>query len=510
MSNSSSGQNENGAEDVPRKVRAPFGGFITEGLPEGDEIECFNCGHMVAREDLSHKCKKIVLVPQSGIPVRQIKKLTESSGFAAEPLGIRFGASHFLTKKIPRDSVVQGTEFPTGDDGECQNDSLEGIYPDRNEWVGPEGGLHPFGPKSICDPCFSKVLLDFSQISKGERESGADFEPISKRFTGGSDDLDWAWRNMRTSLGSIWVHQGNAEAVAAEIGREGREKVREFHSRFYAADRQQVLNSLRIPEVDPEADNEPSAALGTAGIITAAASLLLAFTVAPGVFGGMIWVGLAMVLINGHRLSKWDKLREAVFVESWEPTRIFETIDKGIRQSEKVVVLLAKVLVQKKLSDSGESSKPSDWASSVNYRWNPLGPLPVLPVRAMTPLEAEDFVKRIVSYLGESGAATTRYVQDGGIDVISDHYAIQVKHEMAKIGPSVVRETFGVATSLGKKAGVFAKSGFTKSAVDFANENGVTLLTYEPSLAGESKSGREALARGLTGLTVFSGPEDSP
>jgi hypothetical protein len=50
---------------------------------------------------------------------------------------------------------------------------------------------------------------------------------------------------------------------------------------------------------------------------------------------------------------------------------------------------------------------------------------------------------------------------------------------------------------MGKRAGVFSKSGFTKSAIDFADDNEVLLVRYEPSLAGFSKAGRAAIANGL-------------
>lgn len=512
MSTTDSGQNggppkktvPNGLGGLLGRIRPGFSSQSGSEPITEPKIECLRCGRMVTNDDTSHQC--VTWVRRVEMSDREMAKFEKECNFSSYPLGTWLMARQFLRQEIVPDAEAKGIEFPPPADYECLNDNDEGIYPHLDEVVHPEGGVHPSGAKGICDPCFLKVLSDFSLIPKAQRDTVADAGPILERFRGVSEDLDWAWRRMKKGLESIWVHQANAEDTAAQIGEIGKAAVREFNARFFEDDRQQLIRTLRIPAIDPEAGNEPSSSLTVGGILTAAISLLLAFTVEPGVFGGMVWVGLAMVLINGRRHSKWEERRAASYVAPWEPTKLLDGIDEGFRERETAALLLAKFLVMKKLSDAGESAKPSDWAASVDYRWNPLGPLPTLPERPMTPLEAEDFVKRIMSYLGESGAKTTRYVNDGGIDVVSDHYAVQVKHEATKIGPSVVRETFGVATSLGKRAGVFSKSGFTKSAIDFADENDVLLVRYEPSLAGVSKAGRAAVS---DGLVAASHPSDA-
>jgi len=497
MSKTVSGSNEdrseksakNGLAGFMGQIRARAGGLGSPESTSDPKIECLRCGRMVANDDTSHEC--VTWVRRVDISDWKFAKLEEECHFSSQPLGTWLMARQFLRQEIVPDAEAKGVDFPTPADYECFN---------VDEAVHPEDGTHPSGPKNVCEQCFSKALSNFSLIPRTERDNGPDVDLLLQRFRGISEDLDWSWRRMKKELESVWVYQANAEDKTAQIGEIGKATLREFNARFFEHDRQHLIRALRIPAIDPEAGNEPSSSLTVGGAWTAAISLLLAFTVEPGVFGGLVWVGLAMVLINGRRHSKWEERRAANYVAPWEPAKLLNSIDEGFRERETVAVLLAKFLVTKKLFDAGESAKPSDWAASVDYRWNPLGPLPILPDRPMTPLEAEDFVKRIISYLGASGAETTRYVNDGGIDVVSDHYAVQVKHEATKIGPSVVRETFGVATSLGKRAGVFSKSGFTKSAIDFADENEVLLVRYEPSLAGFSKAGRAALADGLGGL----------
>ena len=185
------------------------------------------------------------------------------------------------------------------------------------------------------------------------------------------------------------------------------------------------------------------------------------------------------------------------YVPAWRPERTLSQIQEEIGWRQGTVKALACYLVEQALRISGEASNSTEWANSVGYRWNPLGPRPTLPDREITPEEAEHFVQRLVSYLGEPGAKTTRFVDDGGIDVISENYAIQVKHEARNIGPQVVREIFGVASSLGKRAAVFARVGFTRSAIQFAESNNIVLVTYDGPLMGWTAAGREALEKGL-------------
>jgi len=125
---------------------------------------------------------------------------------------------------------------------------------------------------------------------------------------------------------------------------------------------------------------------------------------------------------------------------------------------------------------------PEDWSTSVNNLWKPLGPRPIEPKREMTPAEAEEYVGQLLRYFGVVGAKTTRYSRDGGIDVEANEMVTQVKHQQNPVGVAVVREIFGVATHKGKLGAVFAKSGFTKEAIDFAQNTQITLITYLPRL----------------------------
>jgi hypothetical protein len=141
---------------------------------------------------------------------------------------------------------------------------------------------------------------------------------------------------------------------------------------------------------------------------------------------------------------------------------------------------------------------PEDWKKSVGNRWQPLGPRPLIPPAGLTPKEAETYVSQMLNFYGLAGTKVTRYSRDGGIDVESDKGVFQVKHQTAPVGVGVIREILGVAASKGKRAGVFAKTGFTKEATEFAERNGIVLFSYTPILQGRTK-----VAEGL----IYSGFE---
>jgi hypothetical protein len=80
--------------------------------------------------------------------------------------------------------------------------------------------------------------------------------------------------------------------------------------------------------------------------------------------------------------------------------------------------------------------------------------------------------------LGEHDARLGPGRQDGGVDVESSHYVVQVKHWQANVGGPAVRQIFGVATARGKVAIVVALSGYTRDAEAFATQAGVALFSY--------------------------------
>jgi hypothetical protein len=148
--------------------------------------------------------------------------------------------------------------------------------------------------------------------------------------------------------------------------------------------------------------------------------------------------------------------------------------------------------------DKAYGSSPEDWKKATQNRWQPLGPMPLVPSDGLSPKEAETHVGQILKFYGLEGVNKTRYSRDGGIDVESNTAVFQVKHQVAPVGVQVLREIYGVAAAEGKRAGVFAKTGFTKEALVFAERTGVAVFRYIPIVRGMTPMSSQLLETGFT------------
>lgn len=119
--------------------------------------------------------------------------------------------------------------------------------------------------------------------------------------------------------------------------------------------------------------------------------------------------------------------------------------------------------------------------------------------------QAEELAAQWMRHLGASDAAVTQATRDGGFDVESSHFVVEVKHRSTAMGPSFVREIFGVAQAKRKRAVFFSRGGYTKEAIRFGRDTGVLLFVYDAergTLTGLTPESRRAIADGLTGETT--------
>jgi hypothetical protein len=65
---------------------------------------------------------------------------------------------------------------------------------------------------------------------------------------------------------------------------------------------------------------------------------------------------------------------------------------------------------------------------------------------------------------------------DGGIDVVTADWAVQVKHTAKRVGRPAVQQLVGAALTLGREPVLFSTSGFSAPAVVYADEHDVALL----------------------------------
>lgn len=116
------------------------------------------------------------------------------------------------------------------------------------------------------------------------------------------------------------------------------------------------------------------------------------------------------------------------------------------------------------------------------------------PISECTHQQAEHLAAQWMRYLGETDAKVSQATRDGGIDVESSNFVVEVKHHAIAIGPVPVRALAGVAGAKKKIGAVFSRSGYSKEAIRFAQEANVLAFRYDPE-AGTLK--------GITPLSAY-------
>lgn len=95
----------------------------------------------------------------------------------------------------------------------------------------------------------------------------------------------------------------------------------------------------------------------------------------------------------------------------------------------------------------------------------------------------EEYCASWARWLGYEDAETTRYTQDGGIDITSSEMVAQVKFQALPVAVGPIRELNGVREPQ-SDAVFFSLNGYTAGAINEARRLGVRLLVVRP-LDGE-------------------------
>lgn len=90
--------------------------------------------------------------------------------------------------------------------------------------------------------------------------------------------------------------------------------------------------------------------------------------------------------------------------------------------------------------------------------------------------DAELAVARWLRRAGCRRVAMTTAGADGGVDVVTSQWAVQVKHTTKRVGRPAVQQIVGAALSLDRRAALFSSSGFSAPALDYAVEHEVALF----------------------------------
>ena len=68
---------------------------------------------------------------------------------------------------------------------------------------------------------------------------------------------------------------------------------------------------------------------------------------------------------------------------------------------------------------------------------------------------------------------------DGGIDVITSRWAVQVKHADKRVGRPIAQQIVGASLAVGRHPAIVSTSGFTAPAIDYAADHHVALLELD-------------------------------
>ena len=98
--------------------------------------------------------------------------------------------------------------------------------------------------------------------------------------------------------------------------------------------------------------------------------------------------------------------------------------------------------------------------------------------------DAETATARWLRKAGCRRVALTGGSADGGIDVITTEWAVQVKHTSKRVGRPAVQQLVGAALTLDRQPALFSTSGFSAPARAYAEEHQVAL--FELALNGSA------------------------
>lgn len=99
-----------------------------------------------------------------------------------------------------------------------------------------------------------------------------------------------------------------------------------------------------------------------------------------------------------------------------------------------------------------------------------------------TPHEAELNAEAVMKSWGYIDARATTGGSDGGIDVSSSRALAQVKWRGGVAGRPDLQKLYGArGADTSKSLFFFAASGYSKQAVDYANQVGIGLFVYDPT-----------------------------
>lgn len=235
-------------------------------------------------------------------------------------------------------------------------------------------------------------------------------------------------------------------------------------------------------------ENDTSNGTLIVGAVTAVflllASPFLGFISLLGIPAVLFWIFMAKVLrepadmpqqraqhSHQQELAHWEKVKE----------RTSETLAKDIKEAfnrdvaeefgvpERLWPSFSEAMYSWQLASFNATRRQiEEWANQPKY---PNAPVQI--EEGVSHEESEAYCCLVMHHWGYMDAETTRYTQDGGVDIFSKDFVAQCKHVAGTVGAPDVQRIFGIAASKGKQALIFSAGSFSKAALKSADEAGV-------------------------------------
>jgi hypothetical protein len=318
-----------------------------------------------------------------------------------------------------------------------------------------------------------------------KRESLPVSANLLKKYVVSDSDLRWVEKQVQTAIRASKINWTNIESKSSSVYSKLDEQLdSRFDKRFPNFQEEVAEHTVKGRNLD--------SLMGGFGVIYGI-SLFVSFI---SIFFGLFSLFVFVLFVGGVGFLIINRASDAYDIGDGVPKEL--VAKKEIWLDAMRVAISREIDLQTQaIFFSSSSNDPAVLRSSVSGAWSPLGPRPSAPERALTPREAEIFVAKYMQFYGATGVAETRFSRDGGVDVEADFFVAQVKHQEAKVGVKALRELFAVASVANKQALFFAKVGFSKDAVEFANSVGISLFTYLPHLKASNFYGERYLKVGL-------------
>ena len=317
------------------------------------------------------------------------------------------------------------------------------------------------------------------------RESLPVSASVLKKYVVSESDLRWAEKQVQSSIKASNINWTNIENESSAVYSNS---IRLLESRF----------EKRFPNFQDEVAEHTVKGRNLDSVMTGfmAVYFFCLFVSFISIFFGLFSLFIFVLFVGGVGFLIINRAGEAYDVSDGVPAELLGKKEFWLKAMN--VAISKEIQVQTQaIFYSSASREPAVLKASVKGAWSPIGPRPTAPNGVLTPREAEIYVAKYMQFYGATGVTETRFSRDGGVDVEADLFVAQVKHQEAKVGVKALRELFAVASVAQKQALFFAKVGFSKDAVEFANSVGISLFTYLPHLQSSNFYAERYLKVGL-------------